>query len=78
MTGDDAAKPKSTGKPIDRRALLAGGTPLATVSFEFGDGAPAMRLAANGNDLAYDATDKFRPAQMFTFMPATESTLGGR
>lgn len=44
---------------------------------EFGEGAATMKLETNGNDLAYDATEKFQPAEIFTFTPATESTLGG-
>lgn len=41
-------------------------------------GAPVTRLPVNGNDLAFDVTDKFEPAQMFESIPGTEETLGGR
>lgn len=43
---------------------------------DFGEGAPVTKLSTNGNDLALDATDKFTPATMFTFAPATETVLG--
>ncbi len=43
---------------------------------DFNEGAPAKKLATSGNDLAYDVTDKFKPAEMFAFAPATEETLG--
>ncbi len=44
---------------------------------DFTEGAPVKSLSTNGNDLAYDATDRFQPASMFKFVPATEETLGG-
>jgi choloylglycine hydrolase len=43
---------------------------------DFNEGAPAKRLVTAGNDLAYDVTDKFKPAEMFAFAPGTEETLG--
>jgi len=45
---------------------------------DFSEGAPVTKLVTAGNDLAYDATDKFQPAEMFEFVPGTEETLGGR
>jgi choloylglycine hydrolase len=44
---------------------------------DFSEGAPVKRLPTNGNDLAYDATGRFAPAEIFAFLPATEATLGG-
>lgn len=45
--------------------------------FDFSEGAPVLKLPTNGNDLAFDATDRFQPAEMFEAVPATEATLGG-
>ena len=45
--------------------------------FDFSEGAQVLRLPTNGNDLPYDATDRFAPAEMFAFLGATEATLGG-
>lgn len=45
--------------------------------FDFKKGAKVKKLPTNGNDLAYDATGKFKPAKMFTFISGTEDTLGG-
>jgi choloylglycine hydrolase len=44
---------------------------------DFREGAPVKKLVTAGNDLALDVTDRFRQMEMFTFLPATESTLGG-
>jgi choloylglycine hydrolase len=44
---------------------------------DFSEDARAMRLPTNGNDLAFDATARFAPAEMFAFIPATEAILGG-
>lgn len=44
---------------------------------DFSEGAPVKKLVTAGNDLAFDATDKFQPAKMFVSIPATETTLGG-
>jgi hypothetical protein len=44
---------------------------------DFSEGARVKKMSVNGNDLALDATEKFEPAQMFAFAPATETTLGG-
>jgi choloylglycine hydrolase len=43
---------------------------------DFDEGAPVKKLATAGNDIALDATDKFKPAQMFAFLPATELVSG--
>jgi hypothetical protein len=45
--------------------------------FDLKEGASVKKVSVNANDLAFDATDKFTPAKMFTFVPATEATLGG-
>lgn len=36
------------------------------------EGAPVKRLSVNGNDLAFDVTGKFEPAEMFAFVPALD------
>ncbi len=43
---------------------------------DFKKGAPVKKLATGGNDLAYDVTNKFKPAPMFRFIAASEATLG--
>lgn len=45
---------------------------------DFSEGAPVKKLVTAGTDLALDATEKFAPVEMFTFVPATEASLGGR
>jgi choloylglycine hydrolase len=45
---------------------------------DFSESAAVKKLVTVGNNLAYDATAKFQPAEMFKFVPSTEKTLGGR